>query len=151
MTTPTAGPSNRQFGFTLVEVLVALLVLSVGMLGIAALYLDSLRASRAALVRTQAVALAADMADRMRANRDVPGAYDCGGDCAADEGSVDDDTAIDEINEWRLLVENQLPGGVCSIEYTPAGANTPSVYTVGISWTEVGYEDPLDFEMQVEI
>jgi len=52
-----------------VEVLVALIVLSIGMLGIAALYLEGLRATRDALVRTQAVALTADMADRIRANR----------------------------------------------------------------------------------
>ena len=56
-------------GFTLVEVLVALIVLSIGMLGIAALY--SRRCARAGRrsSRTQAVTLASDIADRIRANR----------------------------------------------------------------------------------
>src|SRR4030095_6465661 len=56
-------------GFSLVEALVALVVLSIGMLGIAALHVESLRSGRTALTRTVAVALAADMADRIRANR----------------------------------------------------------------------------------
>ena len=59
----------RTGGFSIVEALVALVVLSVGMLGIAALYVESLRAGRSAVYHTQAVNLAADMADRIRANR----------------------------------------------------------------------------------
>jgi type IV pilus modification protein PilV len=59
----------RSGGFSIVEALVALVVLSVGMLGIAALYVESLRAGRSAVYHTQAVNLAADMADRIRANR----------------------------------------------------------------------------------
>ena len=69
------GTVRRQRGFTLVEVLVALVVMSVGMLGIAALYLEGLRAGRTALYRTTAVNLAGDMADRIRANRNAGLAY----------------------------------------------------------------------------
>ena len=57
-----------QRGFSLIEVLVALVVLSIGMLGIAALYVDSLRSGRTAIHRTQAVILVSDMAERIRAN-----------------------------------------------------------------------------------
>ena len=56
-------------GFTLVEVLVALVIFAVGLLGIAALHIEGLNAGRTALNRTQAVALASDLADRIRANR----------------------------------------------------------------------------------
>ena len=140
------GPCER--GFTLVEVLVALLVLSIGMLGIAALYLDSLRASRAALYRTQAVTLASDIADRIRANREPVGAYDCGGVCEADEGAG---LAKDDLNEWRSLVESQLPGGTCSVTFAAAAIGAANIYNVTISWTEVGYEDPLTYGLQIEI
>ena len=54
---------HHRAGFTLVEVLLALLVLCVGMLGTAAILLESLRASRSGIARTQAVTLAADLAD----------------------------------------------------------------------------------------
>ena len=136
-------------GFTLVEVLVALLVLSIGMLGIAALYLDSLRASRAALYRTQAVALASDIADRIRANRNPLDAYDCGGECVAGTGG--NAVAITDINAWLANVQRELPEGICSLTFTAGAVNAPNVYDVAVTWTEVGYADPLTYTLQVEI
>lgn len=139
--------TNR--GFTLVEVLIALVVLSIGMLGIAALYLESLRASRAALVRTEAVTLASDIADRIRANRNPANAYDCGGTCEQDEGG--NPIAIDDLNAWREAVAEQLPGGTSSITYVAALANQTNIYTVTVGWTEVGYANPLTYVLRVEI
>jgi len=66
-----AAPSLHSTGMTLVEVLVALVVISVGLLGIAALQITSLRNSQESFLRTQATALADDIIDRMRANRTV--------------------------------------------------------------------------------
>lgn len=60
---------ERCGGMTLVEVLVALVVISVGLLGVAALQMVSLRNSQTSYLRTQATALAGDIIDRMRANR----------------------------------------------------------------------------------
>ena len=48
------GTCTRNAGFTMVEVLVALVVLAIGLLGIAALYLNSLQSGRTAIYRTQA-------------------------------------------------------------------------------------------------
>ena len=56
---------RRERGITMVESLVALVILSVGMLGIAGLYVTGIKAGRSALLRTQAVNLASDMADRI--------------------------------------------------------------------------------------
>jgi len=55
-------------GFSMIELLVAVLVMGIGVLGIAALQMVSLQNNRAALVRADAVALAYDMMDRIRAN-----------------------------------------------------------------------------------
>lgn len=63
-------------GFTLVEVLVALLILSIGLLGLAGLQAGGLRSNHSAYLRSQAVMLAHDMADRMRSNP-VAAAADC--------------------------------------------------------------------------
>jgi type IV pilus assembly protein PilV len=149
VTIHSSGARSSQAGFTLVEVLVALIVLSIGMLGIAALYLDTLRASRQALVRTQAVTLASDIADRIRSNRTIVNAYDCAGACAAGEGVGA--MAIGDINAWRTAVEAQLPGGAASITYTAALPNAPDIYVVSLSWTEVGYANPLTYQLRVEI
>ena len=54
---------NRSRGFTLLEVLVALVVISVGMLGIAGLYVQSMQAGRTSMFRHHAVTLAGDVAD----------------------------------------------------------------------------------------
>lgn len=59
-------------GFNLVEVLVAMAVTSVGMLGIAALQVQGLRSNHDSYVRSQAVLVAQDLAERIQANR--PGA-----------------------------------------------------------------------------
>jgi len=59
----------RQSGFTLLEVLVAILVLSIGLLGLAGLMASSIRNNHSAYQRTQATWLAYDMIDRMRVNR----------------------------------------------------------------------------------
>src|SRR5258707_3864497 len=65
----------RPRGFTMVEMLVALVVLAVGMLGVASLFGISLHSGSSAIARMQAVNLAADIGDRIRANRRAAGAY----------------------------------------------------------------------------
>lgn len=62
-------------GFTLIEVLVAMLVLAVGMLGIAAMQMRGLQFSHDAYLRSQVSVLAYDIADRMRINRDSLATY----------------------------------------------------------------------------
>jgi type IV pilus modification protein PilV len=61
-------PGMGQHGFTLVEVLVTVVILAVGLLGLAGLQAVSMRNNHSAYERTQAVQLAYDMADRVRAN-----------------------------------------------------------------------------------
>jgi type IV pilus assembly protein PilV len=61
--------TNRQRGFSLMEVMVALVVLSVGLLGLAALQAEGLRGSSTAQYRFQAVRMMGDILDRMRSNR----------------------------------------------------------------------------------
>jgi type IV pilus modification protein PilV len=65
---PRAPRRARAAGFSMIELLVAVLVMGVGVLGIAALQMVSLQNNRAALVRAEAVSLAYDMMDRVRAN-----------------------------------------------------------------------------------
>ena len=75
-------------GFTLLESLVALVVLSVGLLGAGATLLGSLGAHADALRRANALQLVRDMADRIRSNGLGRASYDtrsatAGADCAA--------------------------------------------------------------------
>lgn len=140
---------SRSWGFTLVESMVALLVLSIGMLGIAALYVETLQASRTALVRTQAVTLASDLGDRIRANRTPANAYACGDPCNASNGG--NAQAVDDLTVWLDSVANQLPGGVGQVAFTAGTPTTPSAYVITVSWTEVGQASAVAYDLRVEI
>jgi len=142
--------SVRSPGFTLVEVLVALVVLTIGMLGIAAVYLEGLRSSRVALLRSQAVVLAADMADRIRANRYVPtGAmtYDPTTTTALARDACDKTTDAtstctpaqmfaNDLARWQAAIQSRLPGGTGTVAFDIV--NTIPTYTVTVSWVESG-------------
>ena len=60
---------NKNSGFTLIEVLISVIVLAVGLLGMAALQGAGVKSSQVALNRSLATQLAYDIADRMRANQ----------------------------------------------------------------------------------
>jgi len=71
-----AGPDCRLArGYSLLEVLIALVVLSIGLLGLAGLQHLSLQRNQSAYHRTVATLLAYDIADRMRANRVALSSY----------------------------------------------------------------------------
>jgi len=132
-----------QRGFSLVEVLVALIVLSVGLLGIAAMYVETLRANRDALVRTQAIALASDLADRIRSNRLPANNY---------TGTGVNDRAIADLADWKTAVATQLPGGIGTVRFLDDGtATTPAQYMIEVAWDEVGQGDATTFELRLEI
>lgn len=132
---------KRQSGFTLIEAMVALVVLAVGMLGIAGLYVTTLRSGGSAIYRMQAVNLAADLADRIRANRTANVAYagagvdnNCYGAAAVD--CLPAAMAANDLFVWRAQVAATLPGGA-AVVLVPAGV-APFTYTIQILWTESG-------------
>lgn len=139
--------THQILGFTLVEVLIALVILAVGMLGIAALLLNSLQSSRLALLRTQAVTLTSDMGDRIRANRAAGSAYALVAGSAlssptkqcttAGQCNAADVAAID-LYRWQQSVLTALPGAQTSIVVAPVGSLASNTYTITITWTQAG-------------
>lgn len=67
---------NKISGFTLLETLIAMLILAIGLLGMAGLMLNSMKSNQSSYQRTQASLLAYDMAERLRLNTDLATAGD---------------------------------------------------------------------------
>ncbi len=63
--------SNRESGFSMLEVLISIFVLAIGLLGLLSLQMTSLKNNHSAQYRTSATVLAYDILDRMRLNRDA--------------------------------------------------------------------------------
>lgn len=82
-------PRLRQTGFTLIEVLISVLILGIGMLGVAAMQATALRNNQSALQRSQAVIQTYTILDAMRANRNaaVLGQYNESKLCTAPTGN----------------------------------------------------------------
>lgn len=80
--------TRSQRGFSLIEILVAVLVMGVGVLGVTGLQMVSLQNNRDALLRTEALQMAYDILDRVRVN---PGAGVAG---IAYDGVDFDDAAV---------------------------------------------------------
>jgi type IV pilus assembly protein PilV len=131
----------RQRGATMIEVLVALFVLSVGLLGVAGMQQIGLRNSHTAQLRGQATALATDIADRMRANRIAAnrGDYDNAfGTVFASVGCpAANSTAqvVCDLADWKASLAAQLPLGAGSVQRL-ANANGGQRVRISIRWRE---------------
>lgn len=120
------GRGLHQRGVSLIEVLVAIFVLSLGVLAMAGLQLSSMRTSQGALLRSQAATLATDMADRMRANLTGAATYVIGETDADPTGTTIRDV---DLRDWRMRVR-ALPNGRSSVAF-----NDP-VATIRVVWDD---------------
>lgn len=149
--------NNKSKGFTLLEVMIAIFVLAVGLLGVAALQATGSKNNQTAFLRTQSIQNIYNLADRIRAN--VAGAqsgdyvasaapvitYDCMSNfsnttivnkCSATE------MAKADLVSWFASISANLPGGSgrasCSDLVTTDGdaCSKGSLYTISVSWNE---------------
>jgi type IV pilus assembly protein PilV len=149
------GAARHARGMSLIECLVALVVLSVGLLGMAGLMLEGMRQGHVALLRTHAVNLVSDMSDRIRANPAAGSAYDCAayargpserGCAATSSGSGTNCTAAelaeDDLARWVTQAGELLPlprDEPCpaNVDYVaPASTGQPARYHVSVTWRD---------------
>jgi type IV pilus assembly protein PilV len=137
---------RRQAGFSLLETLIAVLVLSVGVLGLAGLQFIGLKEGQTSYQRSQAVLLAYEIADRMRANRAAAatGAYALtsnaslsapAANCASTACTAAQMASYDVYN-WYQRVKSTLPSGTASIGCTDS-CDSGRKQTVILQWDEL--------------
>lgn len=113
---------RRQSGTTIIEVLVTILVMSVGLLGLAALQGFSLQAGQSAYYRTQATNLAYEVADFARVNR----------------SAAMNSCSLPVLDSWDNFVSTQLPGGDLAIQFLDCDAGE---IQVTVTWDEERIDD----------
>jgi type IV pilus assembly protein PilV len=102
---------TRQRGVSLVEVLVAVVVLSIGLLGLAGLQASGMRVGQSSIHRGQAAQLAYDMVDRLRVNIPNAASYNI---ALADAPPTTDTIPARDLRDWRRRLLS-LPGGTGSV------------------------------------
>lgn len=142
---------NKQNGFSLIEALVAFLILSGGMLGIASLQLISLKAGHTATLRTVAVIKTEEIFERIRSNAQGMASYVVDTADAGDDNGCNDPNATnlcsraemarDDIYSWKLDLKSSLPNTdetTASIAVVAAvvGTQPTDTVTVTINWQE---------------
>lgn len=141
---PTSRRRARQAGFSMIEVLVTLLIISLALLGTAGLQAYSVRMNQGGQFRSQAVFLVSDLAERMEANRAaaIAGSYvvaTSGVPTAVSTACVDGAcTAVNlatfDLSQWQNAIAATLPQSTWTVAQTVVG--NPSVYTITVSWVD---------------
>ncbi|SEM96614.1 type IV pilus modification protein PilV [Nitrosomonas marina] len=126
-------------GFSMLEVLITVLVLSFGLLGMAGLIMTGMKSNATAHFRSVAIHQTHDIADRMRANlsgvrngsyndltTNIPASNDCtAAECDADQMAVYDHA------QWNVANGNLLPNGQGTVS-----GDLVNGYVITIMWTE---------------
>jgi type IV pilus assembly protein PilV len=134
--------ARAQRGFSMLEILITLFLLTMWLLASAGVQSSSLQFTKAAAFRTQAVYLATELAERMQANKPaaVAGSYSSSGgsitsstDCTTSlcsSGAL----ATFDLAEWSGRVTAALPNATVSV--TPVAIQNPITYTIVVSWAD---------------
>lgn len=128
------GLQFKQKGVSLIEVLIAILILSIGILGLAKLQGNALKANHSAYMRAQASILAHEMLDVMRLDRTAARQQNYDGNYNAPP-QADGDIVSNELNRWVFYVLSRLPDSSAQI------ATAADLVTITITWDDSRGED----------
>ncbi|WP_330110793.1 type IV pilus modification protein PilV [Methylophaga thalassica] len=131
---------TQQAGFTLLEVMVAVFVLAIGLLGMAHLQVTTLKANTTAGIKTQANILAGSILERMKAN--TTAAYAKNYDILFNQGTPAGNSVSDtDLREWRAALAAYLPAGQGQVVCGNYLVNQPFICTITVSWSDIQLGD----------
>lgn len=127
---------SRSRGFTIAEVFAALLVMAVGIIGIAALYSDQVQSHPEAQLHREAATLAEQIAKRIRETKEGHAGFATTIGVLCDRQSapkLPHDIAAREAACWEDEVERKLPSGLGTISRDTL--TSPPTYVIAVSWS----------------
>lgn len=139
---PMKSPHSTQ-GFSLIEVLIALVILAIGLLGMASLMLTSMQSNQSAAERSAAIVLSYDLVERMRGNPDQIDLYvgdigdpstlldPCDTSGACNGGMNAEELAGNDLLNWAGQLQNNIPGSAAVVEQLP-----DNEYCIAIFWPQ---------------
>jgi len=123
----------RNSGFSLIEILVTVLIISIGLLSMATLQLQSIKLNRSALQKLQAVNLASEIADTLFVNSQQAESGDYTLNIGSQVNSAPSDTVANKnIAQWLSDVQ-QLPAGRLAISVPATMLGVPDIRTFNIT------------------
>jgi type IV pilus assembly protein PilV len=124
-------PVHKEKGVTLIEVLVTVMILSIGLLGLAGMHFHGLKNNQSSYFRSQATILGYTILDSMRANRTsaLKGDYDSNLTAAV---TSDGTVAKSDLADWRNKLQSVLPSGTGSVNCI----KTSAVCHVIVQWDD---------------
>lgn len=153
MKLPPPSTASRQRGTTLIEVLVAILILSIGLLGIAGLQASAMRYAQGSWARAAVSTNLSDLADRIRANPDASDtAYQLTSTYATQRAAIDtltvaqdcltvactaDQLADFQLKQWQMAIARDMPGAAGFVSGTRSTGYVLS--TIWFDKTNVSY------------
>jgi type IV pilus assembly protein PilV len=123
---------QKQSGFSLIEVLVTMVIISFGMLGIAGVIINGLKNNNSSYARTQASILANDIIDRMRANKITAELPTRPYNLLLTDTPTGAGVPLNDLTEWRSSLATAMPSGTGSVSMD---ATTKKV-TVVVQWDD---------------
>lgn len=123
---------KRERGFSLLEVMVTLVIVSLGLLGISALIANSLKYNQSAYARTQATWFANQIIDEMRANRTTAEGASSSPYAVAVGSTAAPSGAPAELQAWFSQIRAALPSATGGVVYDP----TTKLFTVTVGWDD---------------
>jgi type IV pilus assembly protein PilV len=123
---------SKQNGFTMLEVLVTMAIVSFGLLGIAGIIANGLKSNGSSYARSQASWMANDIIDSMRANRAAAELSTLPYNLAIGANPTGTSVASSDLSAWRDALADALPAGTGGVAVNSA---TKKV-TVTIQWDD---------------
>ena len=143
---PCCFPNSiRHTGSSLLEVLVTMVILSIGLLGYAGMQVSSMRSTETGRMRSEVIALASDISDRLKANRQQANAGAYNGNLSEKTSPPDCESNTcttqqmrkQDLSSWyeRLSTLPDGKGNITTTTITLDGVDA-TLMTISLCWNE---------------